>query len=238
MTLKAKLSPEDLAMLWQANADGSLGARDALAEHYESFARYLAKRAKAKAPAHQDLDDLISYAHHALLDALSKYRPDMGFKFETYATRRIAGGIADELRRQDPLTRNARQRVKQLSVVQEHFWETRGRSATLAELADELGCTIEQVDGLQVQQQTMTADISEYDDIADRVDEVSDLEGLEADLRRLLATTIARLPELERSFIALHYGERLSLAELGRRASVTDVRCGQIRKRAILAIAS
>ena len=106
------LSESELEGLWQVYAeDGDPVALEALVIHYEPLARYLARRALAKAPAHQDAEDLISYAHRGLLDAILKFEPGRGLKFETYASRRIGGEIIDGLRRQDPLTRTTRQRV-------------------------------------------------------------------------------------------------------------------------------
>ena len=49
-------------------------------------------------PQHVEQADLVSYGIFGLIDAIEKFDPDRGFKFETYAIARIKGAILDELR--------------------------------------------------------------------------------------------------------------------------------------------
>lgn len=226
-------TPETEA-LWIRYGDGDDAARDELVRLYEPFARHLAKRFAAKAPKHQDLDDLISCAHHSLLDAIEKFDISKGYQFRTYATRRIQGGIADELRRRDPLSRGVRKRVKELAAAQEWGWEQAGRTLTVPELAELLGETPASIHELLVQQQTLTADIDEYVEALVAADD-ADAESLagETELRDWLAEALCRLPVDERAFISLHYLEETSLTDLSSQVEYGDRWCRIIRHRAI-----
>ena len=51
------------------------------------------------------------------MDAIDKFEPDRGFKFETYAIPRIRGAILDELRSQDWFPRSLRRKAKQLEEI-------------------------------------------------------------------------------------------------------------------------
>lgn len=45
-----------------------------------------------------EFDELLSYGTMGLIDAAEKYKPEMNYKFSTYAYRRIDGAITDGLR--------------------------------------------------------------------------------------------------------------------------------------------
>ena len=55
-----------------------------------------------------DEDDYRQYAMMGLMDALRRFKPSTGSKFQSYAYRRIAGYIRDEIRKVDEVARSAR----------------------------------------------------------------------------------------------------------------------------------
>jgi RNA polymerase sigma factor (sigma-70 family) len=59
-------------------------------------------------PQNVEQSDLVSYGIFGLIDAIEKFDPDRGFKFETYAISRIKGAILDELRSIDWVPRSVR----------------------------------------------------------------------------------------------------------------------------------
>ncbi len=90
-------------------------------------------------------DDLIQVGCIGLIQALDGFRSGRrGASFETYARLRIRGAMLDELRRQDWLSKQSRQRWKALqaqasaALAQEH-----GRPATEQELSQRAGLDIE-----------------------------------------------------------------------------------------------
>jgi RNA polymerase sigma factor FliA len=79
-----RLTPEELADAWTAyRRDGDPEALDVLVRGYAPLAGYLAHRALVKAPEHQDPEEILSFAQDGLLDALRKFDPAQGVKFET-----------------------------------------------------------------------------------------------------------------------------------------------------------
>jgi RNA polymerase sigma factor for flagellar operon FliA len=235
-----RLTEEELQALWSLYVDEKdQVALEALVIHYEPLARYLARRALAKAPPHQAAEDLLSYAHRGLLDAITKFEPGRNLKFETYASRRIGGEIIDGLRRQDPLTRPVRQRVKQLKEGQHSLWESLGRTPTVDELAEFMGVTVDEVRSLQVAQQTLTRELD--DTVAEQL-RTDDFEvavecgSLEEAAISLLAQRIPELSDRDRLFILLYYDENLSLTAIGAQMGVNDSRASQIRREMIRAL--
>ena len=72
--------------------------RDRLILQYAPLVKYVAARTKSGLPRHLDLGDLISCGMFGLIDAIERFDPERGVKFETYAAPRIKGAIMDELR--------------------------------------------------------------------------------------------------------------------------------------------
>ena len=65
-------------------------------------------------PAHVDVADLIQCGIFGLVDAIERFEPDRGRKFEVYAMQRIRGAILDELRSMDWAPRQARNWARKL----------------------------------------------------------------------------------------------------------------------------
>jgi len=230
---------EYLEELWGAHVERPTEETlEELVLAYEPLARYLAQRALAKAPPHQDREDILSYAHHGLLDAIKRFEPGRGFKFETYATRRIAGAIIDGQRRQDPLSRSLRKRVKEMAKVNDSLQEHHKREPTLEEVAEALSVSVAEVRQLQLAQKSLNSSLDALTD-PDRggtgvaFDESQEGEH-DVELRMLeigeaLAPLLSRLTPRERAFVVYHYCEKMTLREVAKCLGLHETRTGQLR---------
>lgn len=246
---RAQLVAQDL---WASHVDSPTAeSLEALVIHYEPLARYLARRALAKAPAYQDRDDILSYAHRGLLDALSRFEPGRGLKFETYATRRIAGAIIDGQRKQDPLTRSARRQVKELAVAIEKLELELQREPSIEEISSELGLEPMEVRQLMLTRMSLNASLDDLlelhhgrpDGGADAIGALATATGGEvevemSELRSLLANRLPRLGGRELRFVLLHYCEYRTLREVAQVLGMHESRAGQIRNDIMRALAT
>ncbi|HKY15118.1 MAG TPA: sigma-70 family RNA polymerase sigma factor, partial [Microthrixaceae bacterium] len=93
-------TPEvDVSTLWERyQVEREATVRDALILHYSPLVKYVASRVAVGLPQNVEQADLVSYGMFGLIDAIDKFEPGRGFKFETYAISRIKGAILDELR--------------------------------------------------------------------------------------------------------------------------------------------
>jgi RNA polymerase sigma factor for flagellar operon FliA len=82
--------------------------RDQLIVHYSPLVKYVAGRVAVGLPQNVEQSNLVSYGIFGLIDAIDKFDPDLGYKFETYAIARIKGAILDELRSIDWVPRSVR----------------------------------------------------------------------------------------------------------------------------------
>lgn len=240
---------DDDRILWEHYVDRrDQAARDHLVLRYAPLVKYVAGRLASGLPDRVELSDLISYGMFGLIDAIDKFEPAMGYKFETYAIRRIQGAILDELRALDWVPRSVRTRARQVERALAKLESDLGRAPSDAELAAELDMsetflqeTLAKISSMGIialdevlpapsgQGETMTR----ADTITDPSDEPHvDLESRE--LSQTLAAVIDRMNEREKAVILLYYYENLTLAEIGQVLGVSESRVCQIHTKAVM----
>ena len=107
---------DELGMRWDAfKSEADADAREKLILHYAPLVKYVASRVATGLPSSVDQHDLVSYGMFGLIDALEKFEPGRGNKFETYAVPRIKGAIIDELRAMDWVPRSIRFKARESS---------------------------------------------------------------------------------------------------------------------------
>jgi RNA polymerase sigma factor FliA len=234
-----------LDRLWAAyKIDGDLAAREQLILHYAPLVKYLASRCAAGLPSSVDGSDLVSYGIIGLIDAIERFEPGRGNRFETYASRRVRGAILDELRSLDWAPRRIRARARALRRVESRLQSELRRAPSLAELATELGMTPTQVELLRTQievarvrsiNEPVNLDGDEHPDVftlADAlVDPVDSIERI--DVTESLVRAISELSDRHRQVIALSFDQQLTLREIGELLGITESRACQIRTDAI-----
>ena len=80
-----------------------------------------------------------------LIDALQKFEPGRGNKFETYAIPRIKGAIIDELRAMDWVPRSVRFKQREIEKALADLESMLKRQPTEKELAERLGMSLSEL---------------------------------------------------------------------------------------------
>ncbi|HJS27919.1 MAG TPA: FliA/WhiG family RNA polymerase sigma factor [Actinomycetota bacterium] len=242
---------DELARLWdEFKQEGSAehaSSRERLILHYAPLVKYVASRVATGLPSSVDQADLVSYGMFGLIDALEKFEPERGNKFETYAIPRIKGAIIDELRAMDWVPRSVRFKAREIEKAYSDLESILKRAPSEKEIADRLGVSlrelhevINQISFVQVLQldeilsvgSDRGEQVSLLDTLADRGgDPTAGLEGQET--RGLLAVAINSLSEREKIVVTLYYFEGLTLAEIGEILGVTESRVCQIHTKAV-----
>ena len=237
---------EELAELWQLYFDDhdNKMLRDKLILQYIYLTRYVVGRVKVALPPTFSYEDVSSYGIEGLIDAVEKYTPKMGARFETYALIRIRGNIIDKVRSQDFLPRSIRRKIKDVKEAQEELKRQYGRAANNTEIADYLGIEKEKVEQLLADDTTIT---SLYDkkgstdgdiEIIDTIEDSSHLnphdELEEKDVKKELEEALKRLPERERTIMVLYYHENMTLKEIGDAINISESRVSQLHAQAIM----
>ena len=239
---------DELGQHWHRfKSTGEEGAREKLILHYAPLVKYVASRVATGLPASVEQADLVSYGMFGLIDALTKFEPGRGNKFETYAIPRIKGAIIDELRAMDWVPRSIRFKAREIEKAHTDLESMLKRQPTELEMAERLGITrrelhdvVSQISFVSVlaldELVSVGADrgeqVSLIDTLADRgIDPTSGVESQET--RGLLAAAINELSEREKIVVTLYYFEGLTLAEIGQILGVTESRVCQIHTKAV-----
>jgi RNA polymerase sigma factor for flagellar operon FliA len=241
-----RLSDEELANLWQEffKDKSNKKNRDTLIVQYIYLTRYVVGRVKVALPPTFSIEDISSYGVEGLIDAIEKFSPDKGARFETYALVRIRGNIIDKIRSQDFLPRSARKKIKDVKEAQEHLRQKFGRAPSSAEVGELLGLEKEKVDQILADDTTIT---SIYDkkgsseDSVEVIDTIRDTKSLspheeleEKDVKKELEFALKKLPERERMIMVLYYHENMTLKEIGETIEVSESRVCQLHAQAIM----
>ena len=82
-----RLSDEQISLLWEQYLEDRTkkSVRDKLIVQYIYLARYVVGRIKVNLPPSFTFDDIVSFGIEGLIDAIEKYHPSKGAKFESYA---------------------------------------------------------------------------------------------------------------------------------------------------------
>lgn len=232
------MTPEELAPVWAAYWAGDLEAHDILVRQFLPLANYHARQALAKAPPHQDPGDIYSYAHRGLLDAITKFRPDGGAKFETYASRRIPGAIKDGQRNDDPLNRNSRRNVRSMESAVDESWSVTGRAPSVREVSELSGLDEDSVRTAILEQQSLNASLDALVEggheglVEGDADVVAQLTGV----RTAVAERLAQLPGRERAFALLYYVENLPMADTQEQLDIGSDWCSRTKRNVLEAV--
>ena len=139
----------ELDKLWlDYRATKSPEIKNILIEEYLPIVRYVADRLIERLPHNVQVDDIASAGIFGLLDAIKRFDPDRGVKFETYCVGRIRGAMLDELRAMDWVPRLTRARANRLEEAYSKIVKERGRAPTDTELAKEMRVSMQELDSL------------------------------------------------------------------------------------------
>lgn len=236
----------DCTELWKRLRDrGDDSAREDIIAHYAYLARYVVDRLSFPSNGAAGYDDLIGHAIIGLIDAVDRFEPDRGIKFETFAIPRIRGAVIDALRVLDWVPRSVRKHESELRDAFARAEADLGRAASDREVADRLGVDLEEFhERLALVGQASLLSLDEalasgfdYDEAfrnSGSGDDSPFLEAQRAEQARLLADAIDQLPERERDVIALYYLDGLTLKEIARVLGVTESRVCQLHSKATL----
>lgn len=224
-----------------------LQSSDELIEQYAPLVKRIAHHLLARLPATVLVDDLIQAGMVGLLEAAKKYDATKGASFETYAGIRIRGAIIDEVRRGDWTPRSVHRNSRRVTEAIQQVEGRTGRDASDAEVARELGITVDEYhvllkDSLESRLFSFEEMINPHDDGPGESfanDDPGPNQNFEREaFLKALSEAINNLPEREKLVLALYYDEELNLKEIGQVLGVSESRVSQIHSQAALRLRS
>lgn len=212
--------------------------QERIVRRYAPKIRFVALRLKAKLPRSVELTELMSAGTLGLMEALGKFRPQLGIRFETYAEGRIRGAMLDELRRLDWFPRSLRQRVRQLDEAVWRIEHEKGRAPTEEELQAHTGMPVKDIRvGLEALQNQLCLSLDTIQD--SMAAEPAAMEGEPfkdtalAELVEKVATLMDTLTPREKLVLSLYYSDELNMREVAEVMGVTEGRVSQLHSQAL-----
>lgn len=219
--------------------------RNDLVVQYSNLVKMIALRMRGTYKNYAQLDDIVNQGIIALIDAVEKFDPTKGFKFETFASIKIKGAIIDYIRAQDWVPRRLRKMSGDLDSIHSKLYSELGRAPTNQELAGAMNISTEQLD--RVMEQTYNFNLLSYEEVvwqkmaamgdepvSDSIEDSPERKLMENELRAQLGAAIDSLNDRERTVISLYYYEKLKLKEIAEVLGVSESRVSQIHSASIL----
>ena len=228
-------------LLVRYHEEGDIAARTELVERFLPLARDLALRYTY---TDEPYDDLLQVASLGLIKAIDRFEPGRGTKFTSYAAPTILGELKRHFRDKGwalRVPRDLQERTLAMSRATEVLSKELGRSPKVREVADHLGCSVEEV--LEAQEAAASYEATSLDAPASRTDEESatlvDLLGREdssyelVEDRQAIASTWHELPEVERQVLELRFMHDLTQREIGERIGYSQMHVSRLLRRAL-----
>jgi len=233
---------ENRDRLWrQYKGSSDQHAREQIITSYAYLAKYVVDRLSFSVVGAASYDDLIGHAVVGLIEAVEKFEPERGLKFETFAIPRVRGAVIDALRNLDWAPRSVRKDEADLRRAIAVAEAELCRPPTDKELADRLDITVSELeDKLAL---VGRSSLLSLDETLSAGIEISSPDAFEDDpyvaaqkeeRAGLLAEAIDALPERERLVVSLYYADGLTLREIAEVLGVTESRVCQLHAKATL----
>lgn len=192
--------------------------RERLIIQYAPLVKYVVGRFPVNKPSILTEEDLLSHGIVGLIQAVERFDPTRGVKFETYAIPRIRGAIIDGLRTLDMAGRSTWRKAKELERTLMRLEKELDRHPTDEEVAQAMGLNIAKFQQLLCETGIVTISLDtlfSFDDsgeqtsrlvIIENTDSANpELEAEKSEIRDTLREALRRLPERERLLLALYY---------------------------------
>jgi len=244
--IEVEIAAENQLDLWQQYRESkSTEIRNEIVLQYTGLVKKIVLRFRGSYNNFGQMDDMVNQGMIALIDAVEKFDPGMGNKFETFATLKIRGTIIDFMRKQDWVPRSQRSLSKVLEETFGELYVELEREPTNEELSARMG--ISEANLQKIYQQRHNSIVLSYEEaINEKMMEVSPLiteersddspeaTVLQDELKTKLAEAIDQLKEKERLVVSLYYYENLKLKEIAEVLGVTESRVSQIHSQAMI----
>jgi RNA polymerase sigma factor for flagellar operon FliA len=234
-----KLSDDEFRETWERYIEfRGESDRNLLVMHYMGLVGYVANKIK-NYPSFLEIDDLVAYGVFGLMSAISRFDPEKGVKFETYAMARIRGSIIDELRAQDWIPRAVRVKNKEMQNAVTELEATIGRVPNDTELAEYMDISPRELAASffksVVTTESVNGGVSTLGLISDNTGTPEELVVLQ-DISVRLANAISLLPEEMRYLIYLYYVKRLTMKGISEVLNTTESKICKLQARTLEAI--
>lgn len=226
------------ALLRRYAQDPSPVVREELADRFMPLARRLASRYSGGA---EPFDDLVQVASVGLVKAIDRFDPERGTAFSTFAVPTILGELKRHFRDRGwsiHVPREVQERILKVDKALAELPARLGRAATVADVAEHLDATEEQVlEAMHASQGHHAVSLDSSPGASGDGDEPAPLGerigsedlGFETvEYGAAIAPALAAISERDRKVLHLRFAEDLTQSEIARRVGVSQMHVSRI----------
>jgi RNA polymerase sigma factor FliA len=224
--------------LWEKYARRKTSAvKKELVLSYMNLVKFAARAINLPPKCVFNSDDLMSIGIIGLVEAIERFDPYRGVKFETFASQRIRGVMLDEIRKVDWLPRSIRDKYKKASKSLSELDMNSVNGEKYARAINMSISEFEKIKGYLANSEavSLTRSIGEDMTLEDVIGGDSEViqQFEEEELREQLVKILKQLPERDRMIVTLYYYEELTFKEIGKTLGISESRVSQIHSEVI-----
>lgn len=216
-------------------------ARDALVHLHLPLVEHCARRFRNRG---EPLEDLVQVGTIGLIKSVDRFDSDRGVEFSTYATPTIIGEIKRYFRDKGwaiRVPRRLQELRMQIGSATAELTQSLGRSPTPRELAEAIGCSVEEiVEGIESSNAYSTLSLDASDDgeeggAASMLDAIGvDDEGLEhVEIRESIKPLLDRLEPREKKILLLRFFKNMTQSQIADEIGVSQMHVSRLLNRTL-----
>jgi RNA polymerase sigma-B factor len=215
-------------------------ARDDLVALHQPLVEHCARRFRNRG---EPFEDLAQVGVIGLLKAIDRFDAERGVEFSTYATPTILGEIKRHFRDKGwaiRVPRRLQELRMQITATSTELTQSLGRSPTAAELAERIGCTVEEiVEGLESGNAYATLSLDAGDDSEDGAATMLDAMGVDdvnleqVDLRESIKPLLEVLDHREKRILLLRFFRNMTQSQIAEEIGVSQMHVSRLLTRTL-----
>ena len=228
----------------QRDADGSAAirsvARDDLVHLHLSLVEHCARRFRNRG---EPFEDLVQVGTIGLIKAIDRFETDRGVEFSTYATPTVIGEIKRHFRDKGwaiRVPRRLQELRMQIGGATGELTQKLGRSPTPRELAEVIGCSVEEImEGIESSHAYATLSLDASDDSDDGPPAMLAMLGVEdtniehVEIRESLKPLLQGLDEREKRILLLRFFKNMTQSQIAEEIGVSQMHVSRLLTRTL-----
>jgi len=215
-------------------------ARDALVHLHLPLVEHCARRFRNRG---EPFEDLVQVGTIGLIKSIDRFDSDRGVEFSTYATPTIIGEIKRYFRDKGwaiRVPRRLQELRMQIGTTTAELTQSLGRSPTPRELAESIGCTVEEiVEGIESSNAYSTLSLDASDDSDDGAASMLDAIGVDdhnlehVEIRESIKPLLEGLGEREKRILLLRFFKNMTQSQIAEEIGVSQMHVSRLLNRTL-----
>ncbi|MDO3395669.1 RNA polymerase sigma factor SigF [Nocardioides sp. SOB44] len=216
------------------------GARDSLVHLHLPLVEHCARRFRNRG---EPFEDLVQVGTIGLIKSVDRFDPERGVEFSTYATPTIIGEIKRYFRDKGwaiRVPRRLQELRMQIGSATAELTQSLGRSPTASELAERVGCSVEEIiEGIESSNAYSTLSLDATDDSDDGTASMLDALGADdaglehVEIRESLKPLLDRLEPREKRILLLRFFKNQTQSQIAQEIGVSQMHVSRLLSRTL-----